>query len=61
MNLTRAPRKANPINDAKFSIPKKYAVEQADLLFLPNDEGYRYALVVVDVATKVMDAAWQSH
>ena len=34
----------------------KFAVEQADLLFLPKDEGYRYALVVVDVATRAMDA-----
>ncbi len=56
VNLTQAPRKAKPINDTKFSVPKKYAVEQADLLFLPNDEGYRYALVVVDVATRAMDA-----
>lgn len=29
---------------------------QADLLFLPEDEGYRYALVVVDLATHLCDA-----
>ena len=29
---------------------------QADLLFLPNDNGYRYCLVVVDTSTKALDA-----
>ena len=29
---------------------------QADLLFLPDDEGYRYALVVVDLATHLCDS-----
>ena len=29
---------------------------QADLLFLPNDNGYRYALVVTDLATRLSDA-----
>ena len=32
------------------------AVQQADLLFLPNDNGYKYALVCVDVATRKTDA-----
>ena len=39
--LTQAPRKPKPINDTKFSVPKKYAAEQADLLSLPNDQGYQ--------------------
>ncbi len=29
---------------------------QADLLFLPTDNGYKYALVVTDVATRLSDA-----
>ena len=33
VNLTQTPCKAKPINDTKFSVPKKYAVKQADLLF----------------------------
>ena len=41
VNLTQTPRKAKPINDTKFSVPKKYAAEQADLLSLPNDQGYQ--------------------
>ena len=44
--LTKAPRKAKPINNTKFSVPKKYAVEQADLLFLPNDEGYQTSKIL---------------
>jgi hypothetical protein len=32
------------------------AVHQADLLFLPNDGGFRYLLVVVDIATRKCDA-----
>lgn len=35
---------------------RKNAVHQADLLFLPDDKGYKYALVVVDTATKQVDA-----
>ena len=35
---------------------KEDAIHQADLLFLPNDDGYKYALVVVDVATGDTDA-----
>ncbi|MDR3597024.1 transposase family protein [Clostridium sp.] len=30
--------------------------QQADLLFLPNDKGFRYALVVVDVGSRLCDA-----
>lgn len=33
-----------------------YANLMADLLFLPNDNGYRYALVVVDTTTRKADA-----
>ena len=29
---------------------------QADLLFLPNDDGYKYALVVTDVGSRKLDA-----
>ena len=35
---------------------KEDSIHQADLLFLPNDDGYKYALVVVDVATGDTDA-----
>lgn len=41
---------------AHINVPKKGYVYQADLLFLPEDSGYKYALVVVDLATHNMDA-----
>lgn len=35
---------------------EKNAVQQADLLFLPDDNGYKYCLVVVDVGSRLTDA-----
>jgi hypothetical protein len=37
-------------------IYKKNGYHQCDLLFLPSDKGYKYALVVVDASTKICDA-----
>ena len=48
----REPNKVMPHTNA----PVENAVQQADLLFLPNDDGYRYLLVVVDIATRKVDA-----
>lgn len=31
-------------------------IHQADLLFLPNDKCHKYALVVVDIGSKLVDA-----
>ena len=31
-------------------------VHQADVLYLPEDEGYKYAVVVADVQSKILDA-----
>ena len=31
------------------------ATAQADTLFLPNDNGFKYCLVVVDIASRKMD------
>ena len=55
-NLTKIPKK-----EPRDVMPYTYAVkafvtEQADLLFLPNDNGYRYLLVVVDISTRTCDA-----
>ena len=55
-NLTKAPKKDKGVNMPNTLAGKKHAVHQMDLLFLPEDDGYRYALVVVDVATRAMDA-----
>ena len=52
-DLTQIPKDNKTLHHQAYS--KNY-VQQADLLFLPEDQGYRYALVVVDVANKKADA-----
>jgi Integrase core domain len=54
--LLKAPKKDKGLNAPKFYGTKPNAVHQADLLFLPTDKGFKYLLVVVDVATKKIDA-----
>lgn len=39
-----------------WNIEKVNQIHQADLLFLPHDKKYKYALVVVDVASRYTDA-----
>jgi hypothetical protein len=34
----------------------KWAIQQADILYMPNDNGYKYMLVVVDVSSGITDA-----
>jgi hypothetical protein len=53
-----------PPKETKKNMPKRHArftapgyIQQADLLFLPTDpDGSKYALVVVDIATGIVDA-----
>ena len=50
-----------PKKDVKNNIPhhisfKKDVTHQLDLLFLPSDNGYKYALTVIDVYQKTADA-----
>ena len=53
-NLTKIPGK--DIDRPHEFVPQPDAVHQADVLFLPNDDGFRYLMVVVDVATRLTDA-----
>lgn len=55
-NLYLRPKKdkKNEIAHIYNDVPN--AEHQADLLFMPNDEGNKYALVVVDVASRKTDA-----
>lgn len=56
-NLLRRPKKDKGQNRPTMTkITEENAIHQADLLFLPADHGFRYALVVVDVATGLTDA-----
>ncbi len=52
-NLLRKPpvEKESP----HLNIPAEHTIYQADILYLPKDDHYKYALVVVDVATGVTE------
>lgn len=56
-NLLKKPVKDKKMNVPHTYVPEKNAVHQADLLFLPNDHGYKYALVVTDLASRATDIA----
>jgi hypothetical protein len=56
-NLYARPPKETKQDMGNLNFVFKANVEhQADLLFLPDDNGYKYALVVVDLATHLCDA-----
>jgi hypothetical protein len=49
-----------PLKEKRQEIPRfinhqKDNTHQLDLLFLPDDNGYKYLLVIVDVATSTID------
>lgn len=53
-NLYKTPKK-DKISPIFYNFEKDHT-HQADLLFMPDDKGYKYCLCVVDVATALMDA-----
>lgn len=55
-NLLIRPKKDEGGNKPHYRNYKAGLVWEADLLFLPNDEGYRYVLVVVDIGSHLVDA-----
>jgi hypothetical protein len=55
-NLLKTPVKEKTKTMAHTTASKIWAREQIDTLYLPNDEGYKYLLVVVDIATRKADA-----
>ena len=50
------PKRDKGVNAPKFNVPEPGIVHQADLLFLPTDNGYKYALVVVDANNSITEA-----
>jgi len=54
--LHEVPQREKGDNAPKFQPQKPNMVHQADLLFLPDDKGYKYALVVVDIGSRYCDA-----
>jgi len=55
-NLFKTVKKNKKENATKFDQYSPNFIYQADLLFLPNDNGYKYALVVVDIGSRIVDA-----
>jgi len=55
-NLYLVPKKDKGPNMPHFDNSIPDYTHQADLLFLPTDDGYHYALVVVDAATRKTDS-----
>ena len=54
--LLKIPKKDNAKNTPHHSNDDINTVQQADLLYLPHDENYKYCLVVVDLGSRLMDA-----
>ena len=55
-NMFQVPSKDKGKNMPHFSEIAPNLIQQADILFLPDDNGYKYALVVVDNGSRFTDA-----
>jgi hypothetical protein len=55
-NLTKPPSKDKGFNIPTTHVLEKNNTHQIDLLHLPNDNGYKYCVVVVDLNTKLIGA-----
>ena len=55
-NLYDKPKKDKGDNMPHYNQYPPDFFDEADLLFLPTDKGYKYALVVVDIGSKMVDA-----
>jgi hypothetical protein len=56
VELYQKPKKDTVLEAPSFSRMAEDIVHQMDLIYLPNDGGYQYALVVVDQGTRKTDA-----
>ena len=54
--LFKKPKNDNRVNTPHTQVPYPNIVQQADLLYLPHDGAYKYALVVVDLGSRKTDA-----
>ena len=55
-NLYSKPERETGLNVPHTDVYIENAVHEADTLFLPDDDGFKYALVVVDLSTGKTDA-----
>ncbi len=53
-NLHKVPK--DDIDKPHYVAEKENSEHQADLLFLPNDKGFKYLLVITDIKTRKTDA-----
>ncbi len=53
--LYKRPTKDSRDNTPTTQSAPKNAIHQADILYLPNDDGYKYALTVVDVGSRLTE------
>ncbi|KYQ93229.1 hypothetical protein DLAC_05872 [Tieghemostelium lacteum] len=54
--LYKIPKKDKGLNIPRIQEFEENYKQQADLLFLPDDEGFKYVLVVVDLGNRLTDA-----
>lgn len=54
--LTQAPKRDKKKEMPHYEGYVRNAIQQADILHLPNDKGYKYCLGVIDTATRHCDA-----
>lgn len=55
-NLLTPPKEEKDSEEAHFNVPTVNDTHQADILYLPDDDGYKYLLVVVDLGNRACDA-----
>ena len=55
-NIYKKVKKPPRADQAHIQVEDPGMIYQADLLYLPNDDGYKYLLVVVDINNNAMDA-----
>ena len=55
-NLYKVPKKDKGLNETHYQEYKPMMIQQADILYLPSDDEYKYALVVVDIGSRYVDA-----
>ena len=53
--LVKRPIKENKLETPHIQISEPNIVQQADILYLPSDHGFKYALVVVDLGSRLTD------
>eukprot|EP01038_Epipyxis_sp_PR26KG_P018768 gene18768-26556_t len=55
-SLYKKPKKDKNEQAVTFDHFDKNYLQQMDLLYLPNDKGFQYALIVVDQGTRLLEA-----